>query len=322
MKLLIVTQKVDFGDSNLGFFHSWISEFSKYCEQVIVICLQEGEHNLPANVTVKSLGKERGTGKLTQVLRFAFCVLRSDYEVVLVHMNPEYLVLAGWWWRFLGKKIALWYTHKHVDLKLRVAEKFANIIFTASTESLRLKSKKVLVTGHGIDTDFFSPGAKHFRDSQGGKVLTVGRITRSKNLEEIIKAVGPGCELAIAGAPITESDREYQRSLESKANFIGPVAYQDLPDLYRSADLFVNASTTGSIDKAVLEALACNVPVVTTNEAFKQVAHIYVEISDLRKTITTTLELEHYQPSLRSWVIKSHSLKNLIPQIVQNLDKC
>ncbi|HEY4493186.1 MAG TPA: glycosyltransferase [Candidatus Paceibacterota bacterium] len=297
MKLLIITQKVDIADSNLGFFHSWIAEFAKYCEQVTVICLQEGAHNLPANVIVKSLGKERGTNKLTQILTFAFCTLNSSYDAVLVHMNPEYLVLAGWYWRLLGKRVALWYTHKHVDLKLKIAEKFANIIFTASAGSFRLKSKKVVVTGHGIDTDHFSPDPSVPREKFA---LTVGRISPAKHIQEIIDSTPAQYELVIAGAPITKQDYEYKEHLTGKATFLGPVLYKNLPDLYRRASLFVNMSTTGSIDKAVLEALACDTPVKTTNEAF----------------------LNMPETDRREWVIENHSLKRLIPKIVERLKNC
>ncbi|HEY4504869.1 MAG TPA: glycosyltransferase [Candidatus Paceibacterota bacterium] len=312
MKLLILTQKVDMNDNNLGSFHRWIVEFAKYCEQVTVICLQEGKHDLPNNVIVHSLGKEHGTNKFSQILRFAFCVLRSDYQSVFVHMNPEYIVLAGWYWRLLRKKVALWYTHKHVDLKLRIAEKFANIIFTASAESFRLGSVKVMITGHGIDTDFFSPGPPRHKSN---RVLTAGRITPSKHIREIIEVVG--ASLIVAGETITESDLAYKKELMSRANFIGAVAYPQMPDLYRSIDLFVNASTTGSIDRAVLEALACEVTVVTTNEAFKQVPDIYAPISNLSLIIEKNLG--HAQPSKRDWVIENHSIKSLIPKIIHEL---
>ena len=70
MKLLILTQKVDKNDTTLGFFHRWIEEFSKNYEKIIVICLYKGEYNLPQNVEVYSLGKERGVSKIGYVLNF------------------------------------------------------------------------------------------------------------------------------------------------------------------------------------------------------------------------------------------------------------
>ncbi|MCD5381655.1 MAG: hypothetical protein LR008_03730, partial [Candidatus Pacebacteria bacterium] len=106
MKLLIITQVLDTEHPILGFFHRWVEEFAKHCEQVHVICLQEGRHDLPDNVTVHSLGKEshqtggatlkrtEGTGKvvprvlsrlitkLTYILRFYKLIwqLRHEYD--------------------------------------------------------------------------------------------------------------------------------------------------------------------------------------------------------------------------------------------------
>ena len=138
MKLLIITQKVDRNDPILGFFHRWIIEFAKHFESIAVICLFEGEHNLPANVKVLSLGKEEGGARISKTLRYIVRFYnyiwreRKNYDAVFVHMNPIYVVLGGVLWRMWKKKISLWYTHKSVDLKLRAAEKFVHFIFTAS----------------------------------------------------------------------------------------------------------------------------------------------------------------------------------------------
>jgi len=83
MKLLITTQTIDKNDPILGFFHGWVKEFSKHFEEINVICLKEGEHNLPENVHVYSLGKEdylrkrcdrevRNAGGISQVVASYF----------------------------------------------------------------------------------------------------------------------------------------------------------------------------------------------------------------------------------------------------------
>jgi len=97
MKLLILTQKVDKNDDILGFFHRWLKEFAGRVEKLTVICLQKGEYDLPENVKVLSLGKERGVSKLGYVLNLYkyIWVLRAQYGHVFVHMNQEYVLLAG-----------------------------------------------------------------------------------------------------------------------------------------------------------------------------------------------------------------------------------
>src|SRR3989344_3692203 len=57
MRLLICTQAADQDDPVLGFFHEWIAGLAKQFESVEVVCLKEGRHALPANVSVHSLGK-------------------------------------------------------------------------------------------------------------------------------------------------------------------------------------------------------------------------------------------------------------------------
>ena len=119
MKLLIVTQKVDQNDSVLGFFLSWLIEFSKHFEKLTVICLEKGEYNLPDNVKVYSLGKEIESKlqitnyklliRFNRIIKFYRLIWqnRKNYDTVFVHMNPEYIVLAGWLWKMMNKLISL-----------------------------------------------------------------------------------------------------------------------------------------------------------------------------------------------------------------------
>ena len=188
LNLLIITQKVDKNDPILGFFHRWIEEFAKHCAQVSVICLQEGEHTLPANVSVYSLGKEKHIGKLTQLIRLYSYILthRKEYDAVFVHMNPEYLVLAGVFFRLLGKKVGLWYAHGAVSLYLRVGIFFSHIVFTSTDEGLRVYTKKKCVMGQGIDTNHFNK--KEIQKDTILRLITVGRLSPSKNIETLLKA--------------------------------------------------------------------------------------------------------------------------------------
>src|SRR3989344_4943226 len=198
MNLLIVTQKVDKNDSVLGFFHSWIEEFAKHFENVNVVCLEKGNYSLPHTVAVFSLGKERYTPhtahhvlhkRLLYSINFYKYIWleRKKYDTVFVHMNPEYVILGGLLWRLWGKKIGLWYVHRAVNLKLRIAEKFTDIIFSTTTEAFRLRSKKVHFLGHGIQFSLFP--RRHSTEARDRlEIVHVGRITRIKNLGILIMA--------------------------------------------------------------------------------------------------------------------------------------
>lgn len=338
MRLLIITQKVDINDSILGFFHWWIIEFAKHCEQVTVIALSVGEYDLPRSVRVFSLGKELGAGRVRRLFNFYRFLWRErkNYDVVFVHMNPIYVVLGGLIWKILRKRIGLWYTHKHVDLKLRVAAKFTDIIFTASRESFRLASKKVKVVGHGIDVLKFSPASQHHSDIY--TIISVGRLSLTKKQHEMVEAFnilrdrGFGGRLVLIGGPVTKADIIYEKKvndyikdkkLEEHVFCVGPVSPDIAGSWYKKADMFVNLSETGSMDKAVLEAMASGIQVVVSNEAFKNILpmdnFIHKNKNEIDGVVSKVelLSTQAADPRMREYVIKNHSLSRLLPKIIE-----
>lgn len=294
MKLLIVTQKVDINDDVLGFFHGWIEEFAKKCEKVTVIALGVGEYNLPENVKILSLGKEKSESKIKYLANFYKYVWRerNNYDVVFVHMNQIYVVLGGWLWKILNKKIGLWYVHKQVGWDLKIAEKIANVIFTAAQRGFNLKTDKLKVLGHGIPVDNFkNPG----NTKKDGKLtlISVGRITPIKNLDILIKAAAilkNNCldfKLLIVGSPIEAIDYEYFEKLKKLVSdyklgkaviFIGSIPNNMVREYYWKSDLSINLCPTGGMDKAVLESMAAGLPVIVSNQAFEDYFGDYADL--------------------------------------------
>ena len=285
MKLLIVTQAVDTEDPVLGFFVRWIEEFAKHIERIEVICLKEGKHTLPANVHIHSLGKEKNASQAAYILNFYRYIwqFRHDYDTVFVHMNPEYVVLGGIFWRLWSKRIVLWYTHKSVNLKLRIAVLFAHDIFTASREGCPLTTDKLNVVGHGIDTALFHAPIKPFDTPL--RIVSVGRITPIKNLDTLIEAVallkerGIDTAVTLIGAPTKPSDEAYLESLKElaknrevsgKVRFMGNIPHSLMPKTYREFDISVNLCPAGGMDKAVLESMAAGLLVFVSNTAFSE----------------------------------------------------
>src|SRR6185312_3155953 len=188
MRILICTQAVDLDDPVLGFFHRWIAEFSKHCEQVHVICLREGKHRFGNNVTVHSLGKEKGVSRIARGLRFLKLAwsLRNEYDAVFVHMNPEYVCLGGLLWRMLHKPIGLWYVHWATSMRLRVAASLANVVFTAREDSMRVHTSKKNVMGHGIDTNAFRPAV---HPPKRNSILFLSRLDPVKRADLFVRAL-------------------------------------------------------------------------------------------------------------------------------------
>lgn len=346
MNLLITTQKVDNNDGVLGFFHDWIAEFAKHCEQVTVVCLFVGEHQLPGNVKVLSLGKETGENKLKYFFNFYRYIWRerSNYDAVFVHMNPEYVVLGGLFWKIMKKKIGLWYAHGSVNWILRLAEKLVDYVFTASEESFRIGSDKKNVMGHGIDLQKFIGGRKEIKECFS--LVTVGRISPIKKYETIIEAVRVlkeqkrvDVKLKIIGGAIDILGQKYLEELKKVVDsqglveaveFIGEVSNKDLAK-YLGGDVFVHSSGTGSLDKAMLEAMAYGLIVISSNDAAKNILRddrllfdgSSENLVEKIKAIhgLTIDQREEISLKLRREVRVNHNLRDLIKNIY-NLYEC
>jgi glycosyltransferase involved in cell wall biosynthesis len=361
-KLLIITQKVDINDDVLGFMHGWIKEFAKNCESVIVVCLKKGEYDLPDNVKVLSLGKEsisqkfvkskvyKVKSRLLYIYRFYKYIWqeRKNYDTVFVHMNKEYVVFGGVLWRMLGKKIGLWYAHGYAPLSLKIAEKLAHVIFTPTMNSFRLESKKIKVVGHGIDLNKFGiKNSEALIKDDIFKIVTIGRISPVKDYETLIKAVGilnkDGIKLSVdiigrAGLPEQEKylnnlkQLVIDKGLNGVINFKGAFPNKNIAEHLVSADVFVNTSRTGSLDKAILEAMACGLTILTCNEAMPEVLGEYKEklmfskgdykkLAEKIKIILKINNKERYElgVELRKIVEKGHSLRGLVKKILNLL---
>ncbi len=337
MKLLIVTQKVDPRDPILGFFHRWIREFAEQCESVIVIGQYVMDYDLPENVTVLSLGKERGSKRWVQVLRYRWLLWkhRRQYDAIFVHMTPIWAVFA---WRmvvFFKKPLYLWYEARGTRWPLKVALRLATKVFSASPAGMPLPTPKSVITGHGIavDTSAFTD-ANAERDPH--LIVTVGRITASKNLPVILRAMEQlpqEYRLLLAGAPLTGDDHALLNRIRSTLHEKGmehcveirPLSQEEVAAFLQTAALFLHASAT-SLDKALLEAMASGCLVVSCAEA----AHAVLPkeclcsaegMGDRAKTLLALPPIEQamLRRTLRDIVVHHHSLPRLIQRLVQEM---
>jgi len=264
-------------------------------------------------------------------------------------MNYEYVILGGLLWRISGKKVGLWYAHGHAPFSLRIAEKLSHIIFTSTKSGCRLKSKKIKVVGQGIDIERFSNVNFQMRSDGIFRIITIGRISPVKDYGTLIRAVeilkSGGVHLEvdiIGGAGLPEQEKylaDLQKTAEDKGlnniiNFAAAVPNKDIAYLLRSADLFVSMSRTGSLDKAILEAMVLGLPVLTCNEALLEVLGDYKSklmygkgnYKELAKKIKfiagmSAEEREKIARDLREIVVKNHGTERLVKNILENLRK-
>lgn len=334
MKLLIITQKVDANDPILGFFHGWLFEFARRCEAVTVIAQQVGYYNLPDNVTVRSLGKERGVSSWRQVLTFWWLCLSKagTYNRVFVHMTPIWVLLGAPLWLPLFKRTYLWYEIKRGSWKLSIASLLVKKIFAASEHGMPTVSKKQVIVGHGIDCDLFVPD-ESLRESS--HLVAVGRVTAIKQYDVLLRTLSqlPECRLTVAGGTVTEADKKTEedlRSLMHRLNIADRVHIawlmpQDVVRLLQRADCMLHASQ-GGLDKAVLQAMACGLPVVSTSEAAQSVLpqECHTTSETMGKKVQAVLALSGdkrhtLSQALRATVERDHSLSQCIERIVTHM---
>jgi glycosyltransferase involved in cell wall biosynthesis len=348
MKVLMITQRIDKKNDILGVYHEWAREIASNFEKFSVICLYEGKNELPESINVMSLGKELGVGlrgfqrglmRMKYLWRFYKYIYREreNYDVVFVHMNPIY-VLLGWpVWRPLSKKIFLFYAHYRVGMLLRLSALFCKNILTSVRGSCGLKSAKVLAIGQGIDTRRFLKNAKGQKEENS--ILFVGRISKVKNLDILIDALGhlkkggKTVRLAVVGGKDYGEDDYYsyirrkvdECKLEKIVVFEGEVQNSNMSEIYNKYEIVVNLTQTGSFDKTILEAMSCECLPIVSNELYYNIFPRDLrdtlmfkggDSRDLASKIYAAIRLSSSDKakignSMREIVVRDHSLDTL-----------
>ena len=344
MKLLMITRKVDRQEHLAGFIYNWVKKLAAEVDELRVISWQEGDSSgLPDNVKVTHLKTKQN--KFLKIITFEITVWKNlkNVDGVLCHQMPIYTILVAPLTKLRGKKVVSWYAHSSVSFKLRLMEKLSNVIVTSSAKGFRLPSKKVVIVGQGIDTEKFKPGSDRNHTSN---FISIGRISPIKNYELMIKAINiltqqgvKDLSLTIIGEAGLGAQSKYFESLkemvgkmkrEGKIKFLGSVPNNQILEYLQQADVFLNLSATGSLDKAILEAMACECLVLTSNEAYIEILpqDLMVDKDDPEKLAEKIKLLIQMPPKkfntlrkeLRNIVVQNHNLDNLVKNIVEQFN--
>ncbi|KXJ55046.1 MAG: hypothetical protein AXW12_11340 [Thalassospira sp. Nap_22] len=152
-------------------------------------------------------------------------------------------------------------------------------------ESLRkeiedLDCKSAIIANCLDDSAFVGPATKQWVPHDPTRLLWLSNLFRGKGIEtllaacEILRARGIACHLTIAGAEGDISKAELARLLEkyqmhAATTYLGPVSDPERQDAFENSDLFIFPShyPNEAQPLVVLEAMAANVPVITSNIA-------------------------------------------------------
>lgn len=150
--------------------------------------------------------------------------------------------------------------------------------------SLGIRDEDVTVIGNGVDTDLFKPvdpGAARRElglPPQAPVLVTVGPLVERKGFHRVIECLPairdrcPGLVYLIVGGPSPEGDFSQALRAQVKAlrledcvRFLGPREPRELATPLSAADVFVLPTRNEGWANVFLEAMACGLPVVTTD---------------------------------------------------------
>ncbi len=346
MRVLMLVQQIDERDWLRAFIVDWVRALAKHVDQLDVITLEHGEATLPSNVTVRSLGKERGKNRLRELREFhrAMNDLAPHADVIFSHMTPRYVLLAAPYARRFNKQQVLWFTHRQVSWQLRLALNLCWRVTTSVDDSFPIQSPKVRVLGHGIDTRFYAPDPGVPADSPP-VVVHVARLMPIKHQETLLRALPnlPGVHAVIIGGVPGGQDARYAERLERMARnfgvldrvtFTGGLPAEKVRDWYRRAAVAVNLSPVGLFDKTALESMATGTMTLVSSPAFDDLLGTHGpllridspdNVDELTAHLKTLVALSAIQRGkigvvLRERVMAQHSVEQLMPKLVSVLE--
>ena len=129
--------------------------------------------------------------------------------------------------------------------------------------------QEINVIWNGVNLEEFTP-AKTNSTKEGEKLqlITVGRLIERKGFEFLIKALQgiDNIELSLIGEGYLKEELELLATrLGVRVHFLGKVNHESIPGYLRQADVFVLPSLNEGMSNAIIEAMACGLPVIATD---------------------------------------------------------
>jgi glycosyltransferase involved in cell wall biosynthesis len=203
-------------------------------------------------------------------------------KVVTLHMKPLEFVRVEYpqYFKIVDKihKIIDGFCVKHIATLVAINQE---VLEAYIKRYPWIKDKVVLIKGSGIDLEKFKPLKnkkelrKKYRFNMDDKIiLFAGRLEKIKNLDFLIKSFAiavkkeSNIKLVIVGRGTEYEnlvDLTKNLNLENKVIFVGEVSPDKMVEIYNIADVFALTSLSEASPTVVKEALACGIPVISTN---------------------------------------------------------
>lgn len=315
-----------------------VEALAKNFKRVVVLTGLANWNSTHPNIVIKCSNWQEGKNlhNLIQFYKYFFQIWK-EYEIqsVFSHMAVIQSGLVAPFIRTMGINHILWYAHAKDSLYLRWTAFWVNQIATSTTGSCPIQNPKVAYLGQSIKSENFYFKLASESDELK-KIVHIGRNDKSKNIGLLINTVsyfrqlGLNLTLDLFGKSSNAKNIQYFNKLQEEWNFAiesgwlrirGPIPRQEVAKILQNFDVFIHGFE-GSLDKALLEATLCGVPVVTVNSEYLQQYGSWSnsDCINLENELKALLQMPKPQLSLilqlrRDFTIQNHGLERWIANL-------
>jgi L-malate glycosyltransferase len=130
--------------------------------------------------------------------------------------------------------------------------------------------QKISIIYNGIDIGEFKPKNKKSKKQNKNKKLTIistGRLIQRKGYQYLIPSLkGLDVKLQLIGdGNLTNELKELAKQNKVDVEFLGKKKHKDIVKYLQKADVFCLPSLNEGMSNSILEAMACGLPIITTN---------------------------------------------------------
>jgi L-malate glycosyltransferase len=267
----------------------WTNYFSAQHHDVQIISFRQSEDSQTREQT--RLVKPRWGSRLDSFLfapRVRELLERFKPDIVHAHYASSYgtlgrlccfhpYVLSVWGSDVYDFPRRSWLHRKLLEANLAAADQLCATSKNMAEETQQYCDKSVTITPFGVDCDQFRPLSVPKNSVNEFVIGTVKALEPPYGIEHLVRAFAllvrkyegrKRLRLEIAGEGSLRKSLERlagDLGVKNQVSFLGHIAHSEVPQLLNTFSVFCALSLSESFGVAILEASACQLPVVVTN---------------------------------------------------------
>jgi glycosyltransferase involved in cell wall biosynthesis len=182
----------------------------------------------------------------------------------------------------ISQSVPEWIARLHLKTVGKLTFDSADVIFCYTEEEKRklrmlCNSVEILVVSNGIDQHRFSPEGPRSSivpETDGRTVLFVGRLVDGKRPQDAIEAFAKtssefeNSQLVLCGEGPLRAELEArveELGIGDATHFLGLVDYDEMPGVFRAADVLLLPSRSEGFPRTLMEAFSTETPVIASD---------------------------------------------------------